>query len=128
MKVMSVVERLIWITIVIISWLYFGICTQRAPRHWDSMSTEEVDRWIRQALPVGTSRSNVVRFLDREGIERYWKEDDKSSSPNLNELGAIIKSVNHRSHPLINTDIAVTFHFSDDKLASYQSEIRLTGP
>src|SRR6516225_3637349 len=98
---MSAIERLMWLAVVVMSWVFFCLSWPRTSRDWEGQTPDEVDQWIKQELPLGTSRTRVVRFLDLQGIERYWREDDESSSPSRDELLAIIRGVNGGSHFLI---------------------------
>jgi len=84
----------------------------------DVASTEKD---LREHLPVGSPRSDVVAYLDRRGIEH------SHIAANQTEM-SMIRGV--AKNWLVRTDIQIVFKFddTDTKLVSYSVREILTGP
>ena len=87
-----------------------------------------VEKDIREHLPIGSSRSDVERFLDARAIgHTYTGKLDESPEYSHTE-GALIRGSSQSG--LVRGDIQILFKFdnTDSKLVSYMVSEIFTGP
>jgi hypothetical protein len=82
---------------------------------------------LRSNLPVGSSRSKVVAYLDKRGIEHSHIASIKESPTNSHTEMAIIRGSRDN---LVRRDIQIIFKFddADSTLVSYSVREIFTGP
>ena len=84
-------------------------------------ASEELEREIREALPVGSSVTEVQDFLGKRGLEFSF---DKPS-------GSVFAVARRQksSTPVVSKSLQLQFRFGEDmKLKSIEARILFTGP
>jgi hypothetical protein len=84
------------------------------------VKAEDLDREVRNALPVGSSLDTVEAFLRKRGFEPSFEESSKT----VNAIARETKGSN-----FIIESLAFQFHFDEEmRLTSIDSKVYLTGP
>ena len=102
--------------------LVVALCAQ-ANDNKTKMTTEQIETLVKQELPLGTSRSSVVSFLDRQGLEHSGHSPDAPSDA----VYAIFRDV-QGSTSTVSKSLQVTFRFANHGLSDYFFEELFTGP
>lgn len=108
-----------WITgtfvlLGIVVWLFLWIIT--TPKN--PMTVQQVKQLIQRECPIGSSRSQVLTFMDKYCTHEF--------DPRDKEVGCRIENT-ARSLGVVS-DIAITFYSDDsDRLVRYEAEEQLTG-
>ena len=77
---------------------------------------------IEQQLSIGSSKEQVVSFLNFEGIEHSYRKTDANDE----QISAIVRDV---SGVIITSSLRAIFHFDQSgHLAKYEVDEVLTGP
>jgi hypothetical protein len=95
---------------------------------WTRITPAQIDADIRQRLPIGSTRANVVVFLDARNFAHsyYGSDSDKTYKFYRCEVGLVR---NTASHWLITSSVQIVFKFDNDmRLASYELQEINTGP
>src|SRR5215831_1019750 len=102
--------------------LAWSIMVPMAPCHATDLRTvADVDRFVHEALPIGTTRSKLVEVLNERRIE-----NSETKSPS-GIVYAIIRDGS--GGPLIKKSITIKFFFDETgRLAHYEVREVLTGP
>jgi hypothetical protein len=91
-----------------------------AIRDFHQFTAEQLERDVRNRLPLGSSRMSVEDFLNEEGMRFSYDPSLKAifaNAPCVEGSGIVIKS------------LGFTFRFnSDSKVKSIESQVHLTGP
>lgn len=97
-----------------------------------TVSTVKSD--IQAHLPIGSSKADVIGYLDQQKIPHSWLQKGEVSSdgkiviPNSHTEEALIRNV--ATNGMVRTDIQIDFKFDDNdsKLISYAVREVYTGP
>jgi hypothetical protein len=121
-------RRFVWCAIA--SALFIGVVagvnqwTRRIEVKTD-VATVEAD--IRAHLPVGSSRTDVVSYLDQRGISHSYV-DELKEAPELSRTESALIRAASRSW-LVRGDIQILFKFDDQgKLIKHSVKEIFTGP
>ena len=91
-----------------------------AMRDFRQFTGEELERYVRGQVPIGSSRAFVENFLTKEGMKFSYDSSlnaTLASAPCLKGSGIVVKS------------LGLTFRFDQEsKLISIESRVHLTGP
>jgi len=91
-----------------------------AVRDFSQFTEEELERYVRSQVPLGSSRAFVKDFLAKEGMKFSYDPSlnaTLASAPCLKGSGIVVKS------------LGLTFRFDhESKLVSIESRVHLTGP
>jgi hypothetical protein len=109
----------------------FALGAERAPRRaatengairdFHEVTAEKLDRDVRAALPLGSSRAFVEEFLAKEGMRFSFDASSKTIRANAPWVKG--------SSFLVHESLGLTFQFDDaSKLKSVESKVWLTGP
>lgn len=86
------------------------------------MTVQQLEHLIQRECPIGSSRSQVVRFMDK-----YCTHHDGHKYPHDPEIGGIIRDT-RRGDLFIEVSIQVLFYFDEqDRLVSYKIREVYTG-
>lgn len=98
----------------IVVWLFLWIIT--TPKN--PMTVQQVKQLIQRECPIGSSRSQVLAFMDKYCTRKFV--------PRGKEVGCCIEDT-ARSLGVVS-DIAITFYFDDlDRMVRYEVKELLTG-
>ena len=108
----------------VLVWLQRAACraatNNGAIRDFHSVTSEQLDRDVRNRVPLGSPRAYVEGFLSGEQMRFTYDPSQNAvlaSAPCTKGSGIVIKS------------LGFTFSFdSDSKLTSIESKVHLTGP
>jgi hypothetical protein len=126
-------RKFVWITVaalmlVVVSvLLLWGIRSYRRTI-WTRVTPAQVDADIRQKVPIGSTRENVIAFLDARNIAHtyYGSESDKNYKFYRCEVALVRDTA---SHWVITSSIQIVFRFDNDmRLASFELQEINTGP
>lgn len=116
----SWVPKVIWwiigafVLLGIVVWLFLWIIT--TPKN--PMTVQQVKQLIQHECPIGSSRSQVLAFMDKYCTRKFVRGD--------REVGCLIEDTARSIG--VASDIAITFYFDDsDRLVRYEMEEQLTG-
>ena len=88
-------------------------------------STNEIEQMLHENIPIGTSKENVVAFLDRKGISHSADYKEGSYYAKSKQITASIKK---RGWLLSSTGIFIKLYFdADDKLSKITVDETVTG-
>jgi hypothetical protein len=91
-----------------------------AVRDFHQVTAEELDRNVREQVPLGSTRSFVEDFLKREGMRFNFYPPTQTISANAPYL---------KGSGLVYESLGFKFHFDEaSKLKSIDSSVHLTGP
>ena len=102
--------------------LVIALCAQ-ANDDKPKMTTEQIETLVKQELPLGSSWSSVVSFLDRQGLEHSGHSPGAPS----NLVYAIFRDV-QGSTSTASKSVQVTFRFANHRLSGYLFKELFTGP
>lgn len=111
-----------YLVVCIFSILCFCACSKTDP------VVEQIKTEIEKELPSGSTKSEVIRFLDSKGIE-YSDPFAKPGDHVLKDrfINATIRNVVQNMG--VSSDILITFTFDkEDRLMKHRVEARHTGP
>lgn len=88
-------------------------------------STTEIEQMLYRNIPIGTSKENVVAFLDKEGISHSADYQEGSYYAKSKQITASMKK---RGWLLSTTGIFIKLYFdADDKLTKITVDETVTG-
>ena len=91
-----------------------------AIRDFHQVTAEQLDREVRDGVPLGSTRSSVESFLTSEGMKFNYDPSSRAilaNAPCLKGSGVVLSS------------LGFTFQFGEDsKLTAIDSKVHLTGP
>lgn len=87
------------------------------------VSRAQIEAALQKEVPAGSSRADVVAFLDKGKVEHSGHRSDGPPDTIL----AIYRNVEGGT-ATVEKAIQITFKFNDDKLAEYSVSEKLTGP
>jgi hypothetical protein len=120
----------VWIPLVVVALALLGVYIfMRAldARLHVKVTAGQLDREIRDKLPLGSSRSDVEAYLDQRGMQHSYMEGAGQGSEYKHTEWAILRGAS-RSW-LVREDIQILFKFDDnDKLVGYTVKELFTGP
>jgi hypothetical protein len=97
-----------------------AVTNNGAIRDFHQLSSEQLDRDVRNRVPVGSSRAYVEGFLSGQGMKFSY-------DPSLNAILASAPCV--KGSGIVIKSLGFTFRFgSDSKLKLIESKVHLTGP
>lgn len=102
--------------------LVIALCAH-ADDNKPKMTTEQIETLVKQELPLGTSRSSVVSFLDKQGLEHSGHAAGAPSDL----VYAIFRDV-QGSTSTVSKSVQVTFRFANHRLSGYSFKELFTGP
>ena len=102
--------------------LVIALCAQ-ANDNKPKMTTEQIETLVKQELPLGTSQSSVVSFLDRQGLEHSGHSPGAPSDT----VYAIFRDVQGSTFS-VSKSLQITFHFAHHGLSGYSFKELFTGP
>jgi len=111
---------LLWATIMLV--VLLAACNSASDQS-SEMSRHQIESLVRNELPVGATRDDVVMFLDKRKIEHSGHLP--ALSPD--DIYAIYRNTAGGT-PVVKSSIQLVFHFRDGKLYEYEIKEILTGP
>jgi hypothetical protein len=121
-------RRTLWLTVILIilTGLAVGMIYKiRRPKATADIAQVEKD--IREHLPIGTSRTDVEAFLDQKGMPHSYTGESTQFPEYLHTEAAMIRGTS-RSW-LIRGDTQILFKFDNqDRLIDYKVQEIFTGP
>jgi hypothetical protein len=92
-----------------------------AIRDFHDVTGSDLEREVRQSLPVGSNRSTVENYLSNRGMQFSFDE----STNNINAAAPYLKG----SGFVVRSTMEIQFHFDNaEKLQSINTRVELTGP
>jgi hypothetical protein len=113
-------RKLLWVGIIVI--VSIAGCVKASDQDTE-MSRSKIDALIKKDLPVGTSREDVIAYLDKQKVEH----SGHSLTPSSDDIYAIYRNTPGGT-PVVKTSIQSIFHFQNGKLHDYEVKEVFTGP
>ena len=124
---MSKIHWISFAAIALASFAVFMIIRTRGAKSRPQVTVAQVDSDIRDHLPIGCSRQEVVAYLDQKKIGHSYVDELKESPEYNHTEMALIRGASRTW--LIRGDIQILFRFDEGgKLASYSVKEIFTGP
>lgn len=119
-----------WAILVVVMFLFACGCHTMK----DTTNVKTVNDNIRAHLPIGSSKDDVVAYLDQRAIPHSWLKPGELSPdgtfliPNSHTERGVIRDV--RSDGVVSTSIQIDFKFddSDSKLVNFTVQEVFRGP
>lgn len=121
-------RRTLWLTVILIilTGLAVGMIYKiRQPKATTNIAQIEKD--IREHLPVGTSKTEVEAYLDQRGVPHSYTAESKGNPEYQHTEAALIRGTSRTW--LVRGDTQILFKFdSQDRLIDYKVQEIFTGP
>jgi hypothetical protein len=105
------------------SYLAASFCCVAADNQWNAVTSEQIDTLIARVLPLGTTRVQLIAFLDARKIEHSGHDASVDSA----SITAIFRDV-AGSTAIVGHSVQVYFEFHEGYLTSYSLKDTYTGP
>jgi len=121
-------RRTLWLTVILI--ILTGLAVGMIYKIWQPKGTTDiaqVEKDIREHLPIGTSRTEVEAFLDQIAMPRFYTGDSKQFPEYEHTEAAMIRGTSRTW--LVRGDTQILFKFDNqDRLIDYKVREIVTGP
>lgn len=117
----------VYLSLALIGVVILATVMSRRTRTQAGTDVASIEREIRQQLPLGSSRTTVVSYLDQRHIHHSYVHEFKDSPEYNRTEMALIRNVSH-SGP-VRRDVQILFKFDDhSKLTAISVKEIFTGP